>query len=79
MKKLLLGVALLLIGSNAIAEWEYKKHFDEMRGSESYTASLQSMPINKDIDNELLLLLSSDNNSTSSLAGLHLLSGRFDC
>ena len=79
MKKLLIGVALLLLGTNAVAKWEYEKHVDEMRGTESYTASLQSMPINKDIDNELLLLLSSNNNTTSSLAGLHLLSGRFDC
>lgn len=79
MKKLLFGAALLLLGSNAVAKWEYEKHVDEMRGTESYTASLQSMPINKDIDNELLLLLSSKNNTTSSLAGLHLLCGRFDC
>lgn len=79
MKKLLIGAALLLLGTNAVAKWEYEKHVDEMRGTESYTASLQSTPINKDIDNELLLLLSSNNNTTSSLAGLHLLSGRFDC
>lgn len=42
MKKLLLGVVLLLIGSNATAEWRYSEFTDEMRQEKSYIGTLTS-------------------------------------
>ncbi|WP_272682293.1 hypothetical protein [Providencia sp. PROV120] len=77
MRKVLIGAALLLLGSNAVAKWEYEKHVDEMRGQTSYFATLESEKTNEG-DKIGVLVLSKDNKTANSLSVV--VSGdEFDC
>ncbi len=78
MKKLLFGFFLsLTCSAPALADWEYREKYDEMRDVHSYSALLFSELATK--SEFMSILLNSKDNETINSAGLVLRGYKFNC